>query len=160
MTRRKGSMEPLSALVTKVYPSHEPEEARALRVFGNWNRVVTERVLKNAAPVNLKYGVLTVHTSTAAWANALSLESSQLLAKLRVRVPDVTLSRIAFRVGKIPVIPDQVAREKEIIPTIPLRELPEEVARELAHIADDGLRESVARAASISLGKPASTRKP
>jgi len=147
-------MEGIGAVVARVYPSNEPEEARAMRVFGNWNRVVSERVLKNAVPVSLRAGVMTVHTATAAWANALSLESPQLLAKLRARVPDVTIARIAFRVGRMPVIPEQVAREKPTAPVVPLSELPEELARELAHIADDGLRESVARAAAAWLATP------
>jgi hypothetical protein len=34
---------------------------------------------------------------------------------------------------------------------IPLKELPDEIARELARIHNDGLREAVARAASVGL---------
>ena len=38
-------------------------------------------------------------------------------------------------------------------PLVALKELPEPVARELAHIDDDALREAIARAASTALSK-------
>lgn len=151
MGRRKGKLDPLSKLIEQVYPSREPEEARALRVFAAFTRVVPERILKNARPVSYKAGVLTVHTATAAWANALSLESAQLLAKLRFRLRDAPVLRLVFRVGRLPEVPDAVQPEPPHPKLLPLERLPDELARELARIADDGLRERVARAMAVSL---------
>lgn len=153
MRRRKGQLETIGKLIDQVYPSHEPEEARALRVFAAFTRAVPERILKNALPVAYRHGVLTVHTATAAWANALSLESAQLLAKLRFRLRDIPVQRIAFRVGKLPAMPEAVQPEPPPPKLLPLELLPEELARELAHIADDGLRERVARAMAVSLAE-------
>jgi hypothetical protein len=155
--RRRGrgeGLERLGPLIGKVYPANQPEEARAMRIFGCWSKVVSSRILENARPVGYRNGVLSVHTATAAWANALSFESAQILAKLRARLPDVPVQRIAFRVGRLPDLPEQVERRKPPPVLVPLSQLPEDFARELARIHDDGLRESVARAAAMSLARP------
>jgi hypothetical protein len=149
---RSGQLETIGKLIGKVYPTHEPDEARALRVFAAYARAVPDRILRNARPVQYQRAVLTVHTATAAWANALSLESTQLLGKLRFRVPDVPLSRIAFRVGKLPDMIETVRQEPPPPRLLPLAQLPDELARELARIHHDGLRERVARAIAVSLG--------
>ena len=154
--RKRGSgegLESISSLVTKVYPSKQPEEARAMRLFATWPKVVSERIAKNAAPVGFRSGVLTVHTATAAWANALSFESAQILGKLRARLPDVTVQRIAFRVGRLPELPEKVQPDPAPPRVIPLSALPDDVARELARIDDDALRESLTRAAAASLAE-------
>jgi len=155
--RRRGhgeGLERLGPLIGKVYPAQQPEEARAMRLFGCWSKVVSKRIFQNARPVGFRNGVLTVHTATAAWANALTFESAQILAKLRARLPDVTVQRIAFRVGRLPEVPEQVEPRKPAPVLVPLSQLPEDFARELARIQDDGLRESVARAAAVSLAQP------
>jgi hypothetical protein len=145
--------------MTKVYPPSQPEEAQAMRIFGSWYKVVSTRILDNARPVQYRGGVLTIHTATAAWANALSFESVQLIAKLHARVPDVPLQRIAFRVGRLPELPERPALEAPARRLVPLRALPEDLARELARIHHDGLRDTVARAAAISLSEtPAPVR--
>ena len=154
---KPGSLEALGKLIGKVYPTHEPDEARALRVFAAYSRAVPERILRNARPVQYQRGVLTVHTATAAWANALALESAQMLGKLRFRLRDMPLSRIVFRVGKLPELVDTVQPEPPPARLLPLEQLPEELARELARIGDDALRERLARAIAVSLGEPEKT---
>jgi hypothetical protein len=154
MARRKGSLESIAAVVPKVYPTGEPDEARALRIFGVWSKVVSERVGRNAAPVRYARGVLTVHTVTSAWANVLQLESMQLLARLRARLPGIPLQRLSFRVGHLPEPPEAVRREPEPTPLLPLSEMPEALARELARIGDDTLRDKLTRAAAVSLAEP------
>jgi hypothetical protein len=144
-------MESLGTLVPKVYPAQQPEEARAMRLFGAWSKVVPERILLNARPVSFQHGILTVHTTTASWANALSFETVRIIAKLRQRLNDVPVERIAFRMGRLPDMPDLI-KERSAPPRLcPVSELPEAVARELARITHDGLRESVTRAIITSL---------
>lgn len=149
---RSGKLEAIGKLIGKVYPTHEPDEARALRVFAAYARAVPERILRNARPVQYQRAVLTVHTATAAWANALALESAQLIGKLRFRLPEVPLSRIVFRVGKLPELIETVRPQPPPPRLLPLAQLPEELARELARIHHDGLRERLARAMAVSLG--------
>ena len=149
--RRDGGLDGLANLVGKVYPSQQPEEVRAMRLFGVFAKSVSQRVQNNAGPVSFRNGVLTVHTTTSSWANALSLEGSQIIARLRARLPDVRVQRIVFRVGRMPELPEQVKIEKPLERLIPLTSLPENVARELARVANDGLREAIARAAAVWL---------
>ena len=158
MRRRRRNKEDgitaLANLVRKVYPTEQPEEIRAMRLFAAWSKVVSPRIAENARPVSYRNGILSVHTTTAPWSNALSFEAAQISAKLRARLPDVPVQRITFRVGRLPELPEQVHPEPPPPALIPLSQLPEEVARELARVKHDALRESLARAAAISLGKP------
>jgi len=151
---RSGGMESLGTLVPKVYPAEQPEEARAMRLFGAWHKVVSERIWRNARPVAFRQGVLTVHTTTAAWANALTFESARIISKLRMRVADVAVQRVAFRMGKLPDVPEPIRPQPPPPLLCPLSELPEPVARELARIVNDGLRETVARAVATCLAEP------
>jgi len=146
-------MAALDRLITVVYPDRQPDAVRQLRAFAAYYKVASERVSDNARPVRLRDGVLWVNTSTAAWANALSLESPQLLARLRARLPDVPIRRIVWKSGPLPQKPEQPREELYEEPLLPLAELPPQLARELARIADDDVRDAVAGAAAASLGR-------
>jgi hypothetical protein len=149
--RGRGGMENLSILVARVYPSQSSEDLAAVRAFGAFMRALSPRILNNARPFKLWRGNLTVHTSNSAWANSLQLEHDSILAKLRRVSPDAGIRKLIFRAG---TLPDAAIPLPELPPVergIPLRELPEELARELARIHHDELREAVKRAASIGL---------
>lgn len=150
MRRRRGLLVGLSDLIPKVYPASEPDEAKALRVFAAYCRSVSERVLDNARPVRFQEGVLMVNTSTSTWANALSLESTQILADTRRRSRGVKVTRIVFRSGPLPELPPAAPISPKLVP-IGLEQLPDQVAKELAGISDDALRDAVTRAAVTSL---------
>jgi hypothetical protein len=150
MRRPRSKLVGIGELIPKVYPSSEPEEAKALRVFAAYCKSVSERVLKNARPVRFYDGVLTIHTSTATWANALSFEIPDLLADVRRRAKGVNVTRIAFRTGHLPELPKLPEPPPKLVP-IALHELPDQVARELAGIGDDTLRDAVTRAAVTAL---------
>jgi hypothetical protein len=150
--RRHAGLENLSALVARVYPGRSRDELDAVRAFGAFMRALSPRILRNARPVKLFRGTLIVHTSNSAWANSLQLECESLLAKLKRVAPDARIRKLLFRAGPLPdsALPMQ---HVPLVPNggIPLKELPEEIARELARIHNDGLREAVARAASVGL---------
>lgn len=150
MRRRRGLLIGLSDLIPKVYPGSEPEEAKTLRVFAAYRRSVSARVIENARPVRFFEGVLMVNTSTSTWANALSLESTQILADTRRRSRGVKVTRIVFRAGPMPELPPAAPIAPKLVP-IGLDQLPDQVARALAGISDDALRDAVARAAVMSL---------
>jgi hypothetical protein len=150
MRRRRGLLVGLSDLIPKVYPGSEPEEAKSLRVFGAYCRSVSARVLDNARPVRFQEGVLMVNTSTSTWANALSLESTQILSDTRRRARGVKVMKIVFRTGPLPLLPPIAPIAPKLVP-IALDQLPDQVARELAGINDDALRDAVTRAAVTSL---------
>ena len=152
MARRpKGQLTALSSLIGKVYPSQEPEEARAYRVFAAFCKAVSERILNNARPVQYTRGVLTVHTATAAWANALSLESAQLLFKVRARVKDIKIERLVFRVGRLPDVPVAVKPDPRRRDCSRSSSCRKSSRARLRRIGDDALRERLAKAMAVCL---------
>lgn len=122
-------------------------------VHSFWCRSVPERVVQNARPAHLTRGTLTVHTKSAAWANTLQLESETLLLAMRARYPHCGVTRLVFRVGRLPDLPLPVRPPPPKAPAIPVSELPEPVARELARIQDDRLRSAVHRAIAMGLSE-------
>jgi hypothetical protein len=149
--KRGGGPTPLSHLVHAVYPSREPEEAQAIRVFAWWRRAVPARVFARARPVKLSHGVLLVHTATSAWATELDYLSEQLLASVQKHAPHARVRALRFRVGPLPEAPVSTRPEPPRRAPIPVRVLPEELARVLARIDDDALREAIGGAASVAL---------
>ena len=157
--KRQRSMQTLGGLMRKVYPAQAPDEAHAIRLLGCWGRIVSERILANARPVFYRAGVLTVHTTSASWANALTLEAPALIAKLRARAPEVPLQRMQFRLGRLPDLPAQIKPQQPPPALLPIDALPHDVARELARITHDGLRERLSRAIAVSLAEPIKRKK-
>ena len=146
-------MENLSSLVAKVYPGKSSDELAAVRVFGAFMRTLSPRVLHNARPVRFQRGVLTVHAINGAWANSLQLESESILVRLRRMTPGVRLNKLVFRAGPLPDATLPLPPDPEPVRSVALDQLPDDIARELARIGDDDLREAVARAALMGLAK-------
>jgi hypothetical protein len=155
MAAKRGGMEGIGALLSRAYPGRSKEEVEAIQVFGAFMRALSPRIVKNARPVRLHKGILTVHTVTSAWANTLQLESQALLTLIKRVSPKARVSKMVFRVGELPNAAAPVARDEEPERSLPVSELPEEIARELARIHPDKLREAVARAAAAGLGEMA-----
>ena len=152
---RGGAPEPLAQLVRGVYPSREPDDAAAIRVFGWWRRAVPERVFLRARPVKLSAGVLYVHTATSVWAADLDHLKEQLLASVQKQAPEANVRALRFRVGPLPEMPKSTRAQTPRPPPIAVATLPEKLARALAAIDDDELREAIGGAASVSLGRDA-----
>jgi hypothetical protein len=157
---RRGGIENLCVLVARVYPSQSREELDAVRAFGAFMRALSPRIVRNARPVKLRNGALIVHTSNSAWANSLQLESTALLAKIKRVAPDAKVRRLVFRAGPMPnaVAPLPHTPLVAAAPSLPLRELPEDLARELARIHHDELRDAVAKAAAAGLAERVSPK--
>lgn len=149
--RRRDRLRPLGELVKKVYPA--PEQLQEVQVFGWWARALPRRVLENARPVRLRNGVLWVHARSAVWAQELQLMSDEILARIRAFAPGAGVVAIRFRVAPLPplVLPDEKRRPPRVVAD--LNAIPEELGRELARIGDDELRNSIARAASLTLAR-------
>jgi hypothetical protein len=154
--RKPGELKALSALVSKVYPSKEPEDIKAIRAFGFWDEAVPERVAKNARPVALVRGTLVVHAATTVWAQEIDLLAPQLLASLKSLAPKSGVRRLKVKVGKLPPPPARPRPAPPPPPAVPVAALPEELARELGRVGDDDVRDAVSKAASIALGRDAS----
>lgn len=155
---RRGKLDTLANLVREVYPSKEPENAAAIRVFAWWRRAVPERVFMRARPVRLQNGVLWVHTATSAWASELEHVKEQLLASVQKHAPDARVKGLRFRVGPLPELPTTTRPETPRAAPIPVAILPESLARALAAIDDDALRDAIGQAASVALNRAAEGR--
>jgi hypothetical protein len=150
--KRGGNPTELSALVRSVYPSREPQEAQTIRVFAWWRRAVPERVFARARPVRMAHGILYVHTATSAWAAELGHLQEQLLASVQKQAPEARVKGLRFRVGPLPEAPQSARPEPPRRAPVPVRVLPEALARVLARIDDDELREAIGGAAAVALG--------
>lgn len=146
-------MEGLGNLIAKVYPGRSAEDQAMLLTQAHWGRAVPPAVARNAMPVRLYHGVLTIHTATAAWANTLQFEAEALLAKLKARGPANPVKRLDFRVGKLPSMPLPPTPDAPEVVVTPAAELPEDVAKELALIKNDEVRAAVAEAIATGLGR-------
>lgn len=151
MARRVGKLEKIGALVSKVYPSREPEELAVARAFGAWTKVVSQRVLQTARPIRLFNGVMTIHTATTAHADAMQYETERLLQQLQALAPEARIKAIRFKVGELPDLPPPVKQQKKRKPVVPVASLPENVAAAIATIPNEKIREAVALAAAVGL---------
>jgi hypothetical protein len=148
----------LSELVPRAYPSAEPEEVRLVRTCAWWERNVPPRVARNTWPARFRRGVLVVHAASSAWAQELRLLLPQLAPSLERAVPGVAARRIRVRVGSLPPRPPPLETTVPPLDPLPIGELPEPVARAIAAIGDDRVREAVTRAAAQSLAAVAQAR--
>ncbi len=155
MKGRGGVPAALAELIQAVYPGREPDDVAAIRVFHWWRRAVPERVFRRARPVRLHAGTLYVNTATTAWASELEHWKEQLLASVRRHAPEARVRTLRFRVGPLPDLPQGSRPPRAAAAPVVVSSLPEELARALAAIDDDGVREAVAAAALITLGRNA-----
>lgn len=107
------------------------------------------RIAKNARPVELRRGTLIVHTRTTAWAQELSFHEADLLASIRKRVAAVR--RLRIRVGQMPPPPKPPKPPAPKVTPLVVGQLPGDVARALARVNDDRLRDALTKAACTSL---------
>jgi hypothetical protein len=124
-----------------------------LSTFSWWDRAVPERVAQVARPVHLGRGTLVVHTKSAAWAQELSFLAEDLLRSVQRRVPHARIERLRFRVGPLPARPPRKEPRRPRVDPLAVAELPSDVARNLARVTDDGLREALSRAVRTSMAR-------
>ena len=121
-------------------------------MFAWWSRSLPARIQKNAHPIKIRRDELLVHASTSAWANELALMHDDFLNGLRQKLPGSPVRRIRFRVGPLPS-PDPPRAKAPVAPPVKPTEGTEEVARELARLRDDDVRDAVAAAAAQVLAR-------
>jgi hypothetical protein len=130
------------------------ESGRLGEVVEAWPQAVGELVARNAWPARIaRDGTLLVNTKDAVWAFELGHRSAEILGRL-----DKRLKAIRFVPGPIPE-PTLEAREATTRrPDPPTDEQLERGAELAAGIADEELRERVAKAAAASLARAADGR--
>jgi hypothetical protein len=152
---RGGAPIKLAALIRAAYPSREPDEVLAIRAFHGWRRAVSQRMYLNARPVRLQAGTLTIHTATSAWCSELEFDKERLLSALKRHAPEARVRALRFRVGPLPDLSVGTRAVPKPPAPVVVAGLPESLARTLASIDDDDLREAIGAAASVGLGRDA-----
>jgi hypothetical protein len=157
MGRRKddrgGTPRSVAELLRTVYPSREPEDAAVIRVFTWWRRAVPARVFARARPVRLSHGILYVNTASPAWALELDHLKEQLLASVQKRAPEARIRELRFRTGPLPDVKTGSRPDRKRPEPVAVAALPDSLARALACIDDDDLREAISGAAAVTLGR-------
>ena len=140
-------MEPIGGEVRRELSRFGPAAGMSELVTA-WPGVVGGAIARNAWPARIsRDGTLHVATESSAWAFELAQLEPTLLERLREAAPDAAPARMRFAVGRLP----EPSRVQEAPPTevVQPSEAILETARELAAgIADEELRETVARAGS------------
>lgn len=142
-------MRSISDILDGAYPGRAADR-QLIRTFSWWDKAVSERIADAARPVKLSHGTLIVHTRSSAWAQELSFHEADLLRSVQEQVPKV--QRIRIRVGRMPPAPPKKDPPPPKVIPLPVGSLRGDIARALAHLGDDELRDVLSRAARTSLG--------
>jgi hypothetical protein len=129
-------------------------------IVAAWPAAVGEEVARNAWPARMsRQGVLHVNTASSAWAFELTQLAAVVLEQLAAHVADAAPKGLRFAPGHLPEPPAGPGDESRPEPSKPS---PEQVAEALelaSTIADEELRERVAKAAALSLASARSDRR-
>jgi predicted nucleic acid-binding Zn ribbon protein len=114
-----------------------------------WRRLVGDRVARRTEPGGLSGGVLTIYVASAPWAQELSLLTNELLERLKTL--KLTIASVRFRVRQqIQSSTAQAKRRPAARAT-----LPSELRTRVESIEDPELRQVIADAAELWLGRQA-----
>lgn len=113
-----------------------------------WRDAVGVRIADRARAVELDRDILVVRVATNVWASELSLLSEQIAARLRER--GILVKGLRFRVGPVERLGGAPDRRRARVTPRGTR-LPEELEKVIAGVGDEGLRELIAKAASVNL---------
>jgi hypothetical protein len=134
-------------------------EARIAAVVEVWPAAVGAAIARNAWPARIgRDGTLHVHASSSAWAFELGQLELTLRDRLGGLLAGAAPPRLRFAVGPVPEPPPERSEEAA---AEPLQPRPEHLAQAdalVAGIANEELRERVARAAAASLARAAAGR--
>jgi hypothetical protein len=150
-------MEPIGPDVRRELARFGPAAGMA-EIVEAWPAALGEPIARNAWPARLsRDGTLHVATSSAAWAFELAHLEDELLARLRGQLREAAPARLRFAVGRLPesAAPTEPVEQSRFEPSADDRKMGAALA---AGIADDELREAVARAAAHSLARASSGR--
>lgn len=65
-------------------------------LFSNWEQVVGPQIFEHATPISLLDGVLTIRTSSTAWATQLQLVAPDILATIQKSAPGALVDLLAI----------------------------------------------------------------
>jgi hypothetical protein len=114
-----------------------------------WRRIVGDRIARRTEPGGLYDGVLTIYVASAPWAQELSLLSSELLERLKPL--QLSVSSVRFRVRQ-QIHGPAAGPKRRPAARAPL---PTELQQRVDAVPDPELRQIIADAAELWLGRAA-----
>ena len=145
---RGGEPRSLADMMESAVSATGSPELMLMRITRVFRHLAPVRVVTNSSPIRFAEGTLLLHCTTSAWASELVFMKGDLVRAIRRVIPELT--EIAVRVGPIPssrAISQRTGIKRSKMEAI----LPEEIARALVKVQDDGLRDAIAAAARASL---------
>ena len=122
-----------------------------------WPGAVGEMVAANAWPARIaRDGTLHVNTLSSAWAFELAQLAPTIVARLRQELGESAPKALRFAVGHLPEAAASEAGERRTEVPEPGAEALQRAAELTAGIADEELRQRLARAAALGLSNPSS----
>ncbi|RYZ01295.1 MAG: DUF721 domain-containing protein [Myxococcales bacterium] len=115
-----------------------------------WRRLLGDRIARRTEPGPLSAGVLTIYVASAPWAQELSLLTTELLQRLAPL--GLRVSSVKFRVRQQIQASQALAKRRPAAPRAPL---PRELKARLDSVEDTELRQVIAEAAELWLGREA-----
>ncbi|MGB0678842.1 MAG: DciA family protein [Polyangiales bacterium] len=153
--RRRGKLEALSQVLS-AHVASDFAAALPLPLITWWRQQWPRALADLSEPVAWRAGVLQVRVAHAAVAAELEYQRCALEESLRQAGPQFARCRLRFVVAPL-VVARRSSRRSALAPSLASRpplqpvQLPEPVARALAGIADDAVRQAVSAAACQSL---------
>ena len=121
-------------------------------IVAAWPAAVGEEVARNAWPARIsREGVLHVNTRSSAWAFELTQLAQVVLEQLRAALAEQAPKGLRFAPGHLPEPAVSDVPQRPIPPVTPSPETQAQAAALASSIADEDLRERVAKAAAMSL---------
>jgi len=137
--RRKDAA-PLSSILDAFLESLRiPHVAFLVTLRKRWPEIAGPLVSRNATPLSLRNGVLTIAVRNHAWAQELRMSKTTMIGRIRETVGErIPVSDIRFAVGSLGPAVEAEAQPREE-PPLPAGPDPEG----LSAVADPGTRESL-----------------
>ena len=137
---KRNDAAPLSSILDAFLESLRiPHVAFLVALRKRWTEIAGPLVSRNATPLSLRNGVLTVVVRNHAWAQELRMSRTTMMERIRETVGDrIPVGDIRFTVG-----PLDSGKETETVPReeAPLPPVPDPDG--LSSIADPGMRDSL-----------------
>ncbi|HET7043305.1 MAG TPA: DUF721 domain-containing protein [Gaiellaceae bacterium] len=139
-------MEPLGSDIRRELSRFGPQGGMA-ELLESWPGAVGPEIARNAWPARIaRDGTVHVHTADAIWAFELGHRAAEIARRL-----DVTALR--FAAGPLPAAPEEPEHTRRRAAPEPSPEELERASAFAATVADEELRERIARAAALSLAR-------
>ena len=98
--RRKGHLEPVGDLVSKVLGDLGLDGvALAHQIGSRWTEIVGPQVAAHCRPLGIRAGVLELQVDSPVWSQQLQLRKTDLLAKLEEALGPDAPRELRFQVG-------------------------------------------------------------